>query len=40
MFLGFHFYLQKEHQSEACIVIYNYKTILTSTDAYISNQIR
>src|SRR5688572_10316510 len=35
--LGFTFVLQKEYQSEACIVINNNKTILTNTDAYISN---
>jgi hypothetical protein len=35
--LGFTFILQKEYPSEASIVINNYKTILTPTDAKISN---
>jgi hypothetical protein len=34
--LGFKFFLQKEHPSEARIVIHNYKTILSPADAYVS----
>jgi hypothetical protein len=36
-FLGFQFYPAKEHPSEAGKVVNNYKTILTSPDAKISN---
>jgi hypothetical protein len=35
--LGFTFVMQKEYPSEACIVINNDKTILSPSDAYISN---
>jgi hypothetical protein len=31
-------FLQKEHPSEARIIIHNNKTILTPVDAYESNQ--
>jgi hypothetical protein len=32
------FFLQKEYPSEARIVNHNNKTILTPTDAYVSNR--
>jgi hypothetical protein len=34
--LGFVIFLQKEHPSEARIIIHNYKTVLTRADAYVS----
>jgi hypothetical protein len=36
--LGLRFFLQKEHPSEARIIIHNYKTILTPSDAYVSDR--
>jgi hypothetical protein len=36
--LGLRFFLQKEHLSEARIIIHNYKTILTPAYAYVRNR--
>jgi hypothetical protein len=38
-FIGYVIFPAKEHPSEARIVIHNYKTILTPTDAYVSNRV-
>jgi hypothetical protein len=37
-FLGLRLFLQKEYLSEARTIIHNYKTILTPTDACVSDR--